>query len=124
MKNKKAVGNAAEEAAAGWIEKNKGFVILERNYAARGGEIDIIALDRDTTVFVEVKYRGSDVSGYPSEAVTEKKQERIIKTAMKYISETGNDNIRFDVAEIMDRNGKKYIRYIETAFEWRSFRWN
>ena len=124
MKNKKAVGNAAEEAAAGWIEKNKDFVILERNYAARGGEIDIIALDRDTTVFVEVKYRGSDVSVYPSEAITEKKQERIIKTAMKYISETGNDNIRFDVAEIMDRNGKKYIRYIENAFEWRSFRWN
>ena len=43
---------------------------------------------------------------------------------MKYISETGNDNIRFDVAEIMDRNGRKYIRYIENAFEWRSFRWN
>ena len=97
---------------------------MERNYAARGGEIDIIALDGDTTVFVEVKYRESDVSGYPSEAVTEKKQERIIKTAMKYISETGNDNIRFDVAEIMDRNGRKYIRYIENAFEWRSFRWN
>ena len=124
MKNKRAIGNSAEEAVAGWIEKNKGFVILERNYAARGGEIDIIALDGDTTVFVEVKYRGSDVSGYPSEAVTEKKQERIIKTAMKYISETGNDNIRFDVAEIMDRNGRKYIRYIENAFEWRSFRWN
>ena len=51
MKNKKAVGNAAEEAAAGWIEKNKGYKITDRNYSGREGEIDIIASRGKTLCF-------------------------------------------------------------------------
>lgn len=123
MKNKRYIGSAAEEIAAKWIEKNKGYIILEKNYRRLTGEIDIIALDRDTTVFVEVKYRSSQNNGYPAEAVTQMKQERIIKTAMMYAAERNISDIRFDVAEILSRDGVKYIRYIENAFEWREYQW-
>ena len=123
MKNNRVIGNAAEEAAAGWIEKNKGYIVLERNYSCAAGEIDIIAKDKDTTVFIEVKHRKNTKKGYPSEAVTETKQKRIIRTAMTYVSENNTDNIRFDVAEIVEKDGRKYIRYIENAFEWRSYPW-
>ena len=123
MKNSRVIGNAAEEAAAVWIEKNKGYIVLERNYSCAAGEIDIIAKDKDTTVFIEVKYRKNTKKGYPSEAVTELKQKRIIRTAMAYVSENNTDNIRFDVAEIVEKDGRKYIRYIENAFEWRSYPW-
>ena len=123
MKNSRVIGNAAEEAAAVWIEKNKGYIVLERNYSCAAGEIDIIAKDKDTTVFIEVKYRKNTKKGYPSEAVTELKQKRIIRTAMAYVSENNTDDIRFDVAEIVEKDGRKYIRYIENAFEWRSYPW-
>lgn len=123
MKNSRVIGNAAEEAAAEWIEKNKGYIVLERNYSCAAGEIDIIAKDKDTTVFIEVKYRKNTKKGYPSEAVTETKQKRIIRTAMAYVSEKNTENIRFDVAEIVEKDGRKYIRYIENAFEWRSYPW-
>lgn len=123
MKNNRVIGNAAEDAAAGWIKKNKGYIVLERNYSCAAGEIDIIAKDKDTTVFIEVKYRKNTKKGYPSEAVTETKQKRIIRTAMAYVSEKNTENIRFDVAEIVEKDGRKYIRYIENAFEWRSYPW-
>ena len=120
----RSAGNAAEDMAVKWIEKNKGYAILARNYRCPAGEIDIIAADGDTTVFIEVKYRSTDTSGYPSEAVTVRKQERIIKTAMAYISDKPQGGIRFDVAEILAKNGRKYIRYMENAFEWRSCPWH
>lgn len=123
MKNSRVIGNAAENAAAEWIEKNKGYIVLERNYSCAAGEIDIIAKDKDTTVFIEVKYRKNTKKGYPSEAVTETKQKRIIRTAMAYVSQNNTENIRFDVAEIVEKDGRKYIRYIENAFEWRSYPW-
>ena len=123
MKNSRVIGNAAENAAAEWIKKNKGYIVLERNYSCAAGEIDIIAKDKDTTVFIEVKYRKNTKKGYPSEAVTETKQKRIIRTAMAYVSQNNTDNIRFDVAEIVEKDGRKYIRYIENAFEWRSYPW-
>ena len=123
MKNSRVIGNAADEAAAEWIKKNKGYIVLERNYSCAAGEIDIIAKDKDTTVFIEVKYRKNTKKGYPSEAVTETKQKRIIRTAMAYVSQNNTDNIRFDVAEIVEKDGRKYIRYIENAFEWRSYPW-
>ena len=123
MKNSRVIGNAAANAASKWIEKNKGYIVLERNYSCAAGEIDIIAKDKDTTVFIEVKYRKNTKKGYPSEAVTQLKQKRIIRTAMAYVSEKNTENIRFDVAEIVEKDGRKYIRYIENAFEWRSYPW-
>ncbi len=122
MKNNRKTGADAENRAALWIEKNKGYEILERNYRRRTGEIDIIARDGETAVFIEVKYRQSTVCGYPSEAVTRQKQRHIMDTAALYMQENGGDPARFDVAEIIDKNGRMFIRYIENAFEWRADR--
>ena len=115
-------GREAEDKAAKWIEKNKGYTVIDRNYRSPSGEIDIIAKDRETVVFIEVKFRKETSYGYPAEAVTRIKQERIIKTAMRYIQENGGETIRFDVAELIDNKGVTYIRYTENAFEWRQCR--
>lgn len=119
-KDSRKKGAEAEKAAALWIEKNKGYRITERNYKRKHGEIDIIAEDGDTCVFTEVKYRSGTDGGYPAEAVTVRKQESIIRTAAQYMQENDISCGRFDVAEIIERNGKMYIRYIENAFEWRN----
>lgn len=119
----KRKGDIGEEIASKWLETNKCFKILDRNYSTRYGEIDIIAQDKDFYVFVEVKYRCGNAYGYPYEAVTASKQDRIAKSALCYIQEKELDSIvpvRFDVVEIIqDKNDdRKYIRHTENAFEW------
>jgi len=92
----------------------KGYKILGFNYRTRFGEIDIICRDGETIVFVEVKYRKSERFGSAEEFVTEKKIERIIKTARQFISEKRLEGtFRFDVVAI---NGFK-IKHIKNAFE-------
>ena len=71
-------GMAAEEAAALFLEE-KGIRILERNFRSYHGEIDIIALEKETILIVEVKMRRNKECGTPAEAVNLKKQKRIIK---------------------------------------------
>ena len=115
-------GSLAESKTADWLESNKGFTILERNYGRATGEIDLIAQDGESIVFVEVKYRNNNEYGYPAEAVTAAKQKKIIDTAMLYLQEKekSETDIRFDVAELTKRDGRFFIRYTENAFEWRN----
>ena len=80
--NKKSVGNAGESIACAYLKKI-GYKILERNFRYEGGEIDIIALDKGVTVFIEVKYRSNLEFGYPADAVTQSKQRKIINFLMK-----------------------------------------
>lgn len=77
------LGKLAEDFASKFIS-SKGYVILDRNFKSRFGEIDIIALDGDTLVFVEVKARWSKKFGAPEEAVTPQKISKIIKTGEYY----------------------------------------
>ncbi len=81
--NKDLFGKKAEDFATDLLQKN-GYKILERNFRSRFGEIDIIAQDRDTLVFVEVKARTSRRFGLPEEAVTPSKLWKIQKTAEYY----------------------------------------
>ena len=74
-------GMAAEEAAALFLE-GKGIRILERNFRSYHGEIDIIALEKETILIVEVKMRRNKECGTPAEAVNLKKQKRICYTLM------------------------------------------
>ena len=69
--SRRAVGTHYEEEAARYLEQ-QGYQILERNFFSRYGEIDLIAKDEDTLVFVEVKYRSGASFGDPAEAVTAK----------------------------------------------------
>ncbi len=110
----RAIGNKGEDLAVKFLE-DKGFNIIARNYYMRGGEIDIIFADGDTTVFCEVKQRASRKFGEPSQAVDIHKQRKICKAALDYSVKNKNldENYRFDIIEIID----KYVNHIENAFE-------
>lgn len=106
-------GKLGEEKAARYLQ-NKGWRILERNFSAPGGEIDIIAQDKKTLVFAEVKTRAYKAYGGPLAAVTPAKQKRLASTAAAYIKEKGLkfDSIRFDVLCVLPQE----IEHIENAF--------
>lgn len=90
----------------------KGYEILARNVVCPGAEIDLVAMDGNTVVFVEVKTRARGVSG--REAVTPAKQKRICKGAVYYLMQNSlmNRQARFDVIEI--QGGR--VTHIENAF--------
>ena len=90
-------GNYGEGLACEYL-KGQGYKIMERNYRIRGGEIDIVAMDKDTLVFVEVKTRWSHEFGPPAESMTPWKIKYLIKTAMFYVLKIGwgNKEYRLD----------------------------
>ena len=83
-KNNRETG-AKAEAIACWFLKQQGYDVLEQNFYTKVGEIDIIAKEDQTLVFVEVKYRKDDKKGYPAQAVDQRKQQKIRKSAMIYL---------------------------------------
>ncbi|MDD4600441.1 hypothetical protein SDC9_05961 [bioreactor metagenome] len=95
------VGNIGEQAAADLFQQ-AGYTILAKKFRSRTGEIDIIAKHRGTIVFVEVKTRRSTSFGFPAEAVTYTKQQKIIKTALCYLNmiQQPDSSCRFDVVEV------------------------
>lgn len=99
--DRKQLGNYGEDLAAFYL-KNRGYQILERNWHCRLGEIDIIAQDAGTIVFVEVKMRSDSEYGPPQLAVSFRKQRQIVKIAICYIKERNlkNRDLRFDVLAI------------------------
>lgn len=109
-------GDYGEKLSARELIK-KGYIIKERNYHSRYGEIDIIAEKEDTVVFVEVKLRTDTKYGLPCEAVDLRKQKKITATAKYYIQKNNldNKNFRFDVIEIIMKD-KVFMRHIENAF--------
>ncbi len=111
---KKFLGRVGEKKTAEFL-KGKGYKILEKNYRKRSGEIDLIAKDGETIVFIEVKTRADDSFGKPCEAVGKEKQLKYFKVATAYLIEKFNTEeiaSRFDVVEIED--GK--INHVEDAF--------
>ena len=95
--NNKKTGNAGEDLACRYLEK-QGYVILERNKRySRFCELDIIAKYKNTTVFVEVKTRKSDAYGTPAEAITQTKFENIKKGVQFYLAENKVKDFRIDV---------------------------
>ena len=93
----------------------KGLTILERNFSNKFGEIDIIARDHETLVFVEVKSRNSDAYGIAAQAVNARKQQKIIKTALGYLKSRGivDKDVRFDVVSITGTE----VELIKNAFQ-------
>lgn len=113
-------GRTGESAAADFLKK-QGYKILERNHRNPMGEIDIIARDKRTLVFVEVKSRRSRGFGHPKYAVTYTKQRKISQTALYYLKSTGsqNDRARFDVVTVSatDDVENPKIEIVKNAFE-------
>lgn len=85
MTNTKITGNYGETLACEYLKK-LGYIILERNFRIRGGEIDIIARDRETLVFIEVKTRYSSEYGHPFEKITPWKIHYLIRACKFYVA--------------------------------------
>ena len=111
-------GRQSEELAVNQLKK-LGYKIIERNYRTKLGEIDIIAKDGRSLVFVEVKARHSHRFGHPKLAVTIKKQKKISMAALSYLKSTNqlNCKARFDVVAITAGNKHPQIEIVRNAFE-------
>ncbi|PIP20891.1 MAG: YraN family protein [Candidatus Omnitrophica bacterium CG23_combo_of_CG06-09_8_20_14_all_40_11] len=112
------LGKKGEEAAVGLLKDN-GYKILLRNYKTKLGEIDIIASDKGTICFIEVKTRQSNRFGSPVEAISESKQRQISKAALAFLKEKNllDKKARFDVVSIMYSKAKPQLDLIKNAFE-------
>ncbi|OGY07905.1 MAG: hypothetical protein A2700_01225 [Candidatus Blackburnbacteria bacterium RIFCSPHIGHO2_01_FULL_44_64] len=94
-------GREGENKAVRFLEKS-GYKVLTRNFRSKLGEIDIVAIDHNTLVFVEVKTRRDSNHGYPEEAVTPRKLRSIIKTGEYYklLNPQTPELLRIDVVAI------------------------
>src|SRR6476646_6473805 len=116
----KPLGRRGEDAAARYVRK-LGYVILARGHHDNIGEIDLIAVDGRTVVFIEVKTRTSHDAGHPADAVDEKKQQRLTRLALSYMKR--HDLLecaaRFDVVAVTwptDSN-RPTVEHFQNAFE-------
>ncbi|MGH7905414.1 MAG: YraN family protein [Candidatus Binataceae bacterium] len=98
--------------------RSRGYQILERNFRAAGAEIDIVASERGTLVFIEVKARRAFSSGAPQEAVDGRKQTRIRRAAEIYLDRhrAGERPVRFDVVAISWDKRPPKIELLRDAF--------
>lgn len=95
-----ASGGAAEEAAANFLSR-KGLEIVARNYRTRLGEIDLVARDGATLVFVEVRMRSGEGFGGAGASVDAGKQRRLVAAARQFLSRLGSEPpCRFDVVTV------------------------
>jgi putative endonuclease len=111
-------GKRGEDIAVAYL-KNKGYRIIERNYKCLFGEIDIVAKDGDTVVFVEVKSRKSEKFGDPQGAVGREKQKKISRISLTYLEEKHlyPCDARFDVVAIKMLPAGSTVELIQNAFE-------
>lgn len=108
------VGAAAEELAARHLLA-RGLKILTRNFRVRGGEIDIIAQDRDTLVFVEVRLRTNARFGGAAASINGAKQQRIALAAQHYLLAHGEQNCRFDCV-LLHALSADAVEWVQGAF--------
>jgi putative endonuclease len=96
------LGDRGEDLAAKYLQ-SKGMRIVERQLRGLYGELDLVAIDAETVVFIEVKTRTSNVAGSPTEAVTPAKQKKITQSALAYLKRRKwlQRRCRFDVVSIV-----------------------
>lgn len=115
-----SLGNSGESLAAQFLERN-GFKIIERQLRGPYGELDLVALDADTVVFVEVKTRATNAAGDPTEAITRAKQRKVTQSALAYLKRRHwlERRCRFDVVSILwqGSDGQPEIRHYPAAFD-------
>jgi putative endonuclease len=118
MPPEESLGKKGEEVAAAHLRKLH-YKILERNYRCGAGEIDIIAKDQNTLVFVEVKTRSNKDFGAPAEAVNARKQRQLSKVALTYLNQKKLIDVpaRFDVVAVELIPFKPQIEVIRDAFD-------
>ena len=116
----RSLGQRGERAAGRWLRR-RGYKIVARGERGRLGELDLVAVDGRTVVFIEVKTRTSHVAGHPAEAVGPQKQNRLTRLALAYLKrhELLECSSRFDVLAITwPKDARKpKIEHIKNAFE-------
>ncbi len=118
--NKRRIGDFYENIACRFI-KASGAEVIERNFRAKRGEIDIVAKDDDHLCFIEVKYRNSDRFGAPERAVTINKQRQICKMSKLFLFSRFKSidlPIRYDVIAISGVQNAVTVRWLKNAFEY------
>jgi putative endonuclease len=115
---RQVLGADGERAAETFLRRQR-YAILARNYRCRAGEVDLIALDRFTVVFIEVKTRTQPGCGSPLEAVDRRKQRQIRRAAQQYLSENRlhDRDARFDVVGVWWDNGRVQCELVKNAFD-------
>ena len=115
---RQSLGKIGEDLACRELER-RGYAILARRYRRHGGEIDIVARDGATIVFVEVKAREDAAFGEPAEAVTPLKQRRIVHAAMDFMVRhpRGECACRFDVVAVQVNAGEPRVEVFPNAFD-------
>ena len=111
------VGREGETLAANFLQQ-KGYEIVDRNWRYGPKEIDIVARDGDTMVFVEVKTRSTLAFELPQEAVTKKKMKNLVEAADAYMIQNNIDlEGRFDIVAVLNGNPPKVIEHLEGAWQ-------
>ncbi|ACQ80779.1 protein of unknown function UPF0102 [Beutenbergia cavernae DSM 12333] len=102
MRAKDAIGAYGERVAGRWLEA-EGLEVVERNWRCPDGELDLVARDGETLVFVEVKTRSSLAFGHPGEAVTRLKLARLRRLAARWLAEHDAHarEVRIDVVAVL-----------------------
>ena len=113
-----AFGKTGEDLAVEELER-RGYAIVDRRWRTRAGEIDIIARDGDTLVFVEVKARDGHEFGDGAESVTMRKRQTIVRLAKHYVQDArwGDRPCRFDVVTIHLDSGQPVVTVYPNAFD-------
>ena len=117
-RDRQTLGKMGEDLACRELER-RGYAIVARRYRRRGGELDIIARDGQTLVFVEVKAREGRKFGDAAEAIGYVKRRRIISVALDYLARQHlvDCPCRFDVVSILVQDGHAQIEVYENAFD-------
>lgn len=116
---RKTIGRLGEEAAARYLQ-DRGFVIVERNWQTRLGELDLIAQKGNGLVFVEVRTTSGKRFGYGFQSIDIRKQQKVRRLALQYLQQKRlfGASIRFDVVSVLlnERRDPIRIDHIEGAF--------
>lgn len=115
--NTKIKGNDGEDRATSFLIKN-GYVIIDRNWRTKYGEIDIIAFKNDTIVFIEVKTLPNGTIDMIQRELNQKKLKRIVETSKRFLinhRQYSNSYVRYDVI-VIDMPGFDPVYHIENAF--------
>lgn len=121
MDHRQSLGKRGEDLACAELEK-RGYVILDRRFRTRCGELDIVARDGNVLVFVEVKARSGGNFGTPFESVTRQKRQRLSQMAASYlcVKRLAAVACRFDVVSILEQQGTHTIEVARGAFDMES----
>ena len=116
MTEQQQTGHAGEDMALSYLLKN-GYTILDSNWRFGHLEVDLIALDHHTLVFIEVKTRSTDIFVSPIKAVHRQKQQNIIRAANTYLLKHHYTyEVRFDIIAILKTNKETRLEHLKDAY--------